>query len=113
MSSSKQRTMNSAAAWNPAGQVIIGHMGTSMATPVVSGAAAVIWSKNPSYSALDVKNSLLSSSTKKAELSNKISSGGVLNLQNAMNWNPNLQNSGESNQQQPTESGSIWDLFRF
>ncbi len=33
--------------------------GTSMATPFISGAAALIWSKNPHFSAIDVRNEIL------------------------------------------------------
>ncbi len=98
--------LNSAAAWNPKGQVIIGHMGTSMATPVVAGAAAVIWAQDPSLSALEIKTILMDSSTKKARLSNLISSGGVLDLERATTW----QSSGQQTQTK-NSFPSIWDLF--
>jgi hypothetical protein len=56
--------------------------GTSMATPHVAGACALIWSVNPQLTNLEVKNILLTSVDTK--LSGQCVSGGRLNLFNAV-----------------------------
>ena len=58
--------------------------GTSMATPHVTGAAALVWGRNPSWTYLDVRAKLLSSVRAIPALSGKCVSGGVLNLNNAV-----------------------------
>lgn len=58
--------------------------GTSMATPFVSGAAALYLSANPSANWLEIKNAILNSSTPIPALSNKSVSGGKLNVLNLM-----------------------------
>ncbi len=57
--------------------------GTSMATPHVSGIAALIWSANPTWTALDVKKRLIETSTPIAALKNASVSGGRVNAYNA------------------------------
>lgn len=45
--------------------------GTSMATPFVSGAAALIWAKNPHFSAIDVRNEILKSIIVRSDYQNQ------------------------------------------
>lgn len=54
--------------------------GTSMATPHVSGAAALYAASNPGASAATIKNAILSSITPTASLSGKTVTGGRLNV---------------------------------
>ncbi|MCL2096976.1 MAG: S8 family serine peptidase [Oscillospiraceae bacterium] len=58
--------------------------GTSMAAPHVAGAAALLKSYMPCLNALDIKGIILSSVKKNASLKNKISSGGVLDINAAV-----------------------------
>ena len=58
--------------------------GTSMAAPMVSGSAALIWGVNPSLRAEDVKRILLKSANKLDSLKPFIKGGKSLNLYNAM-----------------------------
>ncbi len=56
------------------------YSGTSMATPHVSGAAALYKAQNPSATAAQVKNAILNSATPTASLSGKVATGGRLNV---------------------------------
>ena len=58
--------------------------GTSMACPHVAGAAALVWSAQPSLTAADVKEMLMSSVDQLDSLNGLCLSGGRLNLYNAM-----------------------------
>ncbi len=58
--------------------------GTSMATPVVTGAAALIWSVRPDLSALAMKELLLRSSFKAPQLRGLSVSGGRLDIGRAI-----------------------------
>lgn len=58
--------------------------GTSMAAPFVAGAAALLLSKEPSLSALDVKNILIESAESNPALAGKVVSNGKLNVNNAL-----------------------------
>jgi len=58
--------------------------GTSMATPHVTGVAALVWSRYPSWTYLDVRNRLLSTTRATAALSGRCVSGGVVNANNAV-----------------------------
>jgi subtilisin family serine protease len=58
--------------------------GTSMACPHVAGAASLLWSRFPSLSADDIKQSILLSATPSAALEGKCTTGGVLNLYGAL-----------------------------
>ncbi|MGL1904057.1 MAG: S8 family serine peptidase, partial [Fibrobacterales bacterium] len=65
--------------------------GTSMATPHVSGAALLLWTYNPSLSAMDVKNALLSTVDVVPSMRGVVLSNGRLNVNNALasmgpNW---------------------------
>lgn len=54
--------------------------GTSMAAPMVTGAAAMIYSAGPGLSLADVKNVLLGSARKLDSLSGKVLCGGMLDV---------------------------------
>ncbi len=58
--------------------------GTSMATPVVSGVAGLVWSHNPNLSHLQVKGILMASVDSLYELSDKVLSGGRINAYKAL-----------------------------
>ncbi|HEX8422277.1 MAG TPA: S8 family serine peptidase [Pyrinomonadaceae bacterium] len=60
------------------------HSGTSMATPVVSGVAALILSVNPDLSVTDLRQRLLDSVDKIPALDGKVSSGGRVNAARAV-----------------------------
>jgi subtilisin family serine protease len=58
--------------------------GTSMATPHVAGAAAVLWSEHPNLTALQVKSRLMTRSDPLPDLLQTTRSGGRLNLRSAL-----------------------------
>ena len=58
--------------------------GTSMATPHVSGAAALIWARHPSASAAAVKSLLLASTDPLASVAGRVATSGRLNAASAM-----------------------------
>jgi len=58
--------------------------GTSMASPHVAGAAALVWSQKPNWTAQEVKNRLLDTTDAIPALSGRTVSGGRLNLYNAL-----------------------------
>ena len=58
--------------------------GTSMAAPMVAGAAAAIWSKNPSWTYKQVRERILSTARKVPALEGRVASGGILNLKAAL-----------------------------
>jgi len=60
------------------------YSGTSMATPHVTGAAALAWSVNPTLSAVEMKELLMSSGDENAALAGKTASGKRLNIKNAL-----------------------------
>jgi len=60
------------------------HSGTSMATPVVSGVAALILSVNPDLSVTDLRKRLLDTVDKLPALDGKVSSGGRINAASAV-----------------------------
>jgi subtilisin family serine protease len=66
--------------------------GTSMASPHVAGAAALLWSQNPTWTAQQVKNTLMNTGDPLASLAGKTVSGKRLNVFNAIADNdvPNL-----------------------
>ena len=60
------------------------YSGTSMASPHVAGAAALLWSVNPDITALEMKSILMYSGDSLSALEGKTVSGKRLNLANAM-----------------------------
>ncbi len=58
--------------------------GTSMATPHVTGVAALVWSVNPAWTYSQVKSKILSSVRTTPSLTGKCVTGGVLNANNAV-----------------------------
>lgn len=58
--------------------------GASMATPFVAGLAALIWSKEPNLSYLEVKNRILSSVDILPQLSGKVKTSGRINAHKAL-----------------------------
>ena len=60
--------------------------GTSMASPHVAGAAALLWSNDPSLFAIEIKNKIISQGDLVASLGNSnTASGRRLNINNALN----------------------------
>jgi len=60
------------------------HSGTSMATPHVAGAAAMIWAANPDFTYQQVRDTLMSSVDQVPSLKGKTVTGGRLNLKKAL-----------------------------
>jgi subtilisin family serine protease len=58
--------------------------GTSMATPIVAGAAALVWSKYPDENYQQIKARILNSARPVADLRGKVVTGGVLNVSAAL-----------------------------
>ncbi len=54
--------------------------GTSMATPIVAGAAALLWSAHPDWNYSQIRNQILTTARTVPGLQGKVSSGGVLNV---------------------------------
>ena len=58
--------------------------GTSFASPITAGAAALVWSQNPNLSYSQVRERLLSSTEPLASLRGRVATGGKLNLARAI-----------------------------
>ncbi len=58
--------------------------GTSMATPHVTGVAALVWTRYPTWTYSQVRSRILSSAVPRASLSGKCVTGGVLNAHGAV-----------------------------
>ena len=58
--------------------------GTSMAAPVIAGAAALVWSAFPEMSNVAIKNRLMATVTRSQVLNGKVVSGGQVNLYKAL-----------------------------
>lgn len=59
--------------------------GTSMATPHVAGAAALLWARTPSIGYAEIVAALLQGAERISSLDGKVASGGRLNLLQALN----------------------------
>jgi subtilisin family serine protease len=55
-----------------------------MATPHVTGVAALVWIRNPTFTYLQVRSRLLSTTRANANLSGRCVTGGVVNAYNAV-----------------------------
>ncbi len=60
------------------------YSGTSMATPMVSGVAALAWAYKPNASVADIKNAILQGVDHISSLSGKVASGGRLDAYNTL-----------------------------
>lgn len=60
--------------------------GTSMAAPMVTGAAALLYSYRSDFTAADVRTALLQSARKLDSLSSLVSTGGMLDIGAAFSW---------------------------
>jgi subtilisin family serine protease len=69
---------------NPKNAQFVGLMGTSMASPLIAGVAAQVWSANPDLSAVQMRNILIESGKPVASLKGKILSGKVVNAEAAL-----------------------------
>ncbi|MEG1576719.1 MAG: S8 family serine peptidase, partial [Clostridium sp.] len=58
--------------------------GTSMAAPMVTGAAAMMYSYDPELQIGDIKTKILSTTRKLKNLSDKVATGGMLNVSAAL-----------------------------
>ena len=70
--------------WNFEGDEYDNKIGTSMAAPVVSGIAGLIWSYRPSLTHMEVKDTIINSVDKMDSLTLKVLSGGRVNAANAL-----------------------------
>ena len=68
----------------PAGGTYDFFSGTSMATPQVSGAAALLLSKNPSLTAVQLKDALMSTAVRMPSLAGKVVTGGRVDVNAAL-----------------------------
>lgn len=72
------------------------YSGTSQATPVTSGAAAVVWAMYPGFKGTEIKQILQKSASKFADVTGQISSGdGRLNLDAALKYAAALKAAGK------------------
>ncbi len=62
--------------------------GTSFSAPMVSGAAALLASAHPDWTAAQIKEAILATVDVLPSLQGKVASGGRLNIGNAINYNP-------------------------
>jgi len=81
--------------------------GTSMASPIVAGAAALLWSADRGLSIKEVKSAILNGAEKSNSLKTLTASDGRLNIYNSLLLikKPTLANPSISN---PIEGESVW-----
>ena len=60
--------------------------GTSMAAPMVTGVAAMLYSSHPDWTVLDVKNAILNTARKLDSLNGSVLTGGIVDAAAAMQW---------------------------
>ncbi|MGH7226965.1 MAG: S8 family peptidase, partial [Gemmataceae bacterium] len=65
--------------------------GTSMATPQVAAALALVWGQHPDWTYQQVIDQVLDTVNKVPSLQGKVSSGGILDLAAAVGWTPSAQ----------------------
>ncbi|HTU91958.1 MAG TPA: S8 family serine peptidase, partial [Gemmataceae bacterium] len=65
--------------------------GTSMATPEVAGALALVWGLHPTWSYTQVIDQVLDTTEELPSLEGKVKTGGELNLAAAVGWNLSTQ----------------------
>jgi len=75
----------SLATQNPANSVLAAQSGTSMATPVAAGAAALLLAAKPSLTPLEIRNVLMETGDELETLKGKIISGRQINALQALN----------------------------
>ena len=63
--------------------------GTSMAAPMVTGAAAMLYSYDPGLPLTEVKGRILNSVHRLESLSGKTATGGMLDVSAALNFSDN------------------------
>lgn len=76
--------VNIASCWGSSNTAYAWSDGTSMACPHVAGAAALVWSVNPSWNYTQVRSKILSTVTPVGALSGRCTTGGLLNANNAV-----------------------------
>jgi len=69
---------------DPVNPYTCGSSGTSLATPIVAGAAALLWKQNPTWTNLQVKDRILSEVDVLPSLQGRMLSNGRLNLEKAL-----------------------------
>lgn len=77
-------TSSSYSAFNPAISGYETMTGTSMAAPMVAGVAAMLYSKYTNATIKNVRDAILNSTVKLSSLEGKVSTGGMLNANNAV-----------------------------
>ena len=60
--------------------------GTSMSAPMVTGAAALLYSYRPDYTVLDVRDALLGSARELTTLGGRVATSGMLDVGAAFLW---------------------------
>ncbi|HZV06973.1 MAG TPA: S8 family serine peptidase [Gemmataceae bacterium] len=80
--------------------------GTSMATPEVTGALALVWGQHPNWSYTQVIDQVLNTTDKLASLQGKVKTGGRLDLAAAVGWNLSTQTRPEITSVKPEGSTS-------
>ncbi|MDM8538852.1 S8 family peptidase, partial [Desulfobacterales bacterium HSG17] len=92
--------------WEFTGNEYAFKSGTSMAAPVVSGIAGLVWSHRPNLTPLEVKNAILNSVDTSANLEGKILSSGRVNAAKAIkSVTDTLIEPKEENEEEEEDSG--------